>query len=365
MAILAALGKTSAKVFRRPRVAIFSTGSELVARGQPLPPGCIYDANGPMLEAAVLELGCQPVPLGIVPDDFEAILSVLERALQAADVVLLSGGTSKGLGDLSYRAVAMLVSTWDHRTWHSGQAGQAALSGRSTRTRRWSSCRVFHFRRRLLFRNLCAPLLARLAGRRVPPLRQCVVKVVSSPSPPEPGRREYIPARVFPVGKDLAAWPISKGSGSVSAFNQADGYLVVETLEEIVPAGAELHAVWILRSHGAAGSDDYRQPLCGCRLSGGQVAPTGTAGQDPGSGPDSRSSSGCAKGMVDSGRDSPFGPTKPASIINRFWTPDLGAGIPDTAGCRASSFVKRIQGSAGDGLQTILTLSWRIPVAGW
>jgi putative molybdopterin biosynthesis protein len=237
VAILAALGRTSAKVFRRPRVAIFSTGSELVARGQPLPPGCIYDANGPMLEAAVLELGCQPVPLGIVPDDFQAILSVLERALGAADVVLLSGGTSKGLGDLSYRAVAQLCRPGI--IVH----GIAAKPGKPL-------CLALHEGKAVVilpgfplsatftFQEFVAPLLARLAGRKVPPLRQRVVKV-AHPLHSEPGRREYIPVRVFPVGEDLVAWPIVKGSGSVSAFNQADGYLVVETLEEMVPAGAK------------------------------------------------------------------------------------------------------------------------------
>src|SRR5262249_12240739 len=65
------------------------------------------DSNATVLADAVRELGAEPVPLGIVPDDRAALERVLHRALDC-DVVLLSGGTSKGVGDLSYRAVAEL-----------------------------------------------------------------------------------------------------------------------------------------------------------------------------------------------------------------------------------------------------------------
>src|SRR5206468_11020247 len=70
-------------------------------------PGMIYDSNATVLADAVHELGGEPVPLGIVPDDRAALAAVLRRAL-ACDLVLLSGGTSKGEGDISYRVVGEL-----------------------------------------------------------------------------------------------------------------------------------------------------------------------------------------------------------------------------------------------------------------
>jgi putative molybdopterin biosynthesis protein len=105
--VLAALGLERVIVVRRPRVAIVSTGDELVAPGKPLGPGLIYDSNATVLADAVRELGGEPVPFGIVPDDQNKLQEVLRRTL-ACDIILLSGGTSKGAGDISYRVVANL-----------------------------------------------------------------------------------------------------------------------------------------------------------------------------------------------------------------------------------------------------------------
>ena len=97
-------GSREIVVYRRPRVAIFSTGNEIVAPGQPLRPGAVYDSNAAIIGAAVEELGGVAVHLGVIPDDEEALASALARGLQS-DVVVFSGGTSKGAGDLSYRVV--------------------------------------------------------------------------------------------------------------------------------------------------------------------------------------------------------------------------------------------------------------------
>ena len=104
---LAAVGLAEVAVWRRPRVAILSTGDEVVAPGRPLPPGGVYDSNAAILGAAVEELGGVPVPLGIAPDDEAALAELLEVALRE-DLVLLSGGTSKGAGDVAARVVARL-----------------------------------------------------------------------------------------------------------------------------------------------------------------------------------------------------------------------------------------------------------------
>src|SRR5262245_26120008 len=114
--VLAALGIERVAVVRRPRVAIISTGDELRAPGEPLPgsktaeqtllpTGCVYDSNATVLADAVREIGCEPVPLGIVPDDFAKLREAFGRAVAECDAVLLSGGTSKGAGDVSYRVV--------------------------------------------------------------------------------------------------------------------------------------------------------------------------------------------------------------------------------------------------------------------
>jgi len=105
--VVAALGVAQVDVYRRPRVAIFSTGNEIVAPGAPARLGTVYDSNAATIGAAVAELGCLPVHLGVVPDDDAALAETLARALEA-DAVIFSGGTSKGAGDISYRTVSRL-----------------------------------------------------------------------------------------------------------------------------------------------------------------------------------------------------------------------------------------------------------------
>jgi putative molybdopterin biosynthesis protein len=106
--MLAACGIASLEVVRKPRVGVLSTGDELVAAGEPLRPAAIHDANGPITCAAVAENGCEPVFYGAVPDDETALDAAIRTAFAACDAVILSGGTSKGAGDLTYRLVGRL-----------------------------------------------------------------------------------------------------------------------------------------------------------------------------------------------------------------------------------------------------------------
>ena len=104
----AACGLATIPVYRKPRIGILSTGNELVPPGKPLGPAAIHDANGPILCAAVAENGCEPVFFGAIADDEVALDFAIRAAFRQCDGVLLSGGTSKGAGDLTYRLVSRL-----------------------------------------------------------------------------------------------------------------------------------------------------------------------------------------------------------------------------------------------------------------
>ncbi|NUB17316.1 molybdopterin biosynthesis protein, partial [Azospirillum brasilense] len=106
--VLAAIGRAEVSVVRRPRVAILSTGDEIVAPGEPIRPGAVYDSNAAILAAAVEELGGEPVRLGIARDDEAELAPLVEQGL-TCDALLLSGGTSKGAGDRPYRIVSRLT----------------------------------------------------------------------------------------------------------------------------------------------------------------------------------------------------------------------------------------------------------------
>jgi molybdopterin molybdotransferase len=93
------VGAAALRVARRPRVALLSTGDELVMPGQPLPPGAIYNSNRFTLRGLVQALGCLCTDFGIVPDRLDATREALARAAQGHDVIVTSGGVSVGEED--------------------------------------------------------------------------------------------------------------------------------------------------------------------------------------------------------------------------------------------------------------------------
>lgn len=99
LGLAATAGAAELTVTRRPRVALFSTGDELVMPGQPLPPGAIYNSNRYALRALIEGLGCEVLDLGIVPDRLDATRAALREAAARADVILTSGGVSVGEED--------------------------------------------------------------------------------------------------------------------------------------------------------------------------------------------------------------------------------------------------------------------------
>jgi molybdopterin molybdotransferase len=111
IALLAAVQHTSVQVYRRPRVAILSTGKELVPPDQPLAPGQIVDSNQYALAALVQQFGGIPLCQGIVPDDPEQLRGAIAQAIETADLVLSSGGVSVGEHDYVERILSELGAT--------------------------------------------------------------------------------------------------------------------------------------------------------------------------------------------------------------------------------------------------------------
>ncbi len=110
LGLLASLGLSEIAVRPRLRVALFSTGDEVLEPGQPLAPGCIYDSNRVTLAAALHRLGMEVIDLGLVRDDPAALEATLHRAVAQADVVVTSGGVSAGDADHTRDLLARLGS---------------------------------------------------------------------------------------------------------------------------------------------------------------------------------------------------------------------------------------------------------------
>jgi putative molybdopterin biosynthesis protein len=238
--VLAAVGIASVKVWRKPVVAILSTGDEIIAPGEKMQPAKVYDSNGQVLADAVRELGGEPRRLGITHDDTSALRERLRYALTVADVVLLSGGTSKGAGDVSYRVVAELTDPGIVAHGVALKPGKpiclAATGGRAVVVLPgFPTSAIF------TFHEFVAPVIRLLAGRgaeeRTTVPARLAVKVNS-----EIGRTEYLLVGLVETADggemQLAAYPMGQGSGSVTSFSRADGFATIGRHEEIVQAGA-------------------------------------------------------------------------------------------------------------------------------
>jgi len=252
--VLAAIGVASVDVCRKPVVAILSTGDEIIPPGQPMQPARIYDSNAQVLADAVRELGCEPRRLGIVSDDTNQLRTMVRDALTGSDAVLLSGGTSKGAGDVSYRVVAELSDPGIVAHGVALKPGKpiclAATGGKPVVVLPgFPTSAIF------TFHEFVAPVLSAMAGRgleqRSTVQARLAVKVNS-----EIGRTEYLlvglieavdttgaaatsaPGASAPrEAGHYIAYPMGQGSGSVTTFSRADGFTTIGRHEEIVQAG--------------------------------------------------------------------------------------------------------------------------------
>jgi putative molybdopterin biosynthesis protein len=241
--MLAAIGHDRASVVRRPRVAILSTGDEIVEPGTQMRPGLVYDSNARIVADAVRELGGDPRFVGTFADDEAALREGLRRALADSDLVLLSGGTSKGEGDLN----SVVVDELDPGIIVHGVALKPgkpiclAADGRRPVVilPGFPTSAVF------TFHEFVAPVLRRLLGlssdRRESVPADLAVRVAS-----ERGRLEYLlVGLVHRPDATLAAYPMGKGSGSVTAFSRADGFVRIPRNTEIVEAESEVEVTLI------------------------------------------------------------------------------------------------------------------------
>lgn len=244
--MLAACGFAQVDVVRRPKVAVLSTGDELVALGQPLRPGTVYDSNGAIIAAAVAEAGGEPVAFGAYPDDEAALEAAIRKALGACDIVVLSGGTSKGAGDLSHRVVSRLGKPGVIVHGVALKPGKplclavaegkpiVVLPGFPT-----SAIFTFH--------AFVAPVIRAKAGL-APEAAVTVEATVPVRIPSEMGRKEFVLVALVAGEAGKIAFPIGKGSGSVTTFSQADGFLEVDALRTSVDAGTQAQVTLIGRA---------------------------------------------------------------------------------------------------------------------
>ena len=244
--ILAACGIAHVTVARKPRVAVVSTGDELVQPGQLLPPAAIYDTNGAIVAAAINENGGEPLFFGAVPDDETRLEAAMRWALAEADMLVLSGGTSKGAGDLSHRLIARLGKPGIIAHGVALKPGKplclAVCDGKPV-----VILPGFPTSAMFTFHDMIVPVLRRMAG--LPPRSDAKVNAkVPVRIASELGRTEFVMVSLVEGSDGLIAYPSGKGSGAITSFAQADGFLRIDALADQMPAGTETE-VTLLTPH--------------------------------------------------------------------------------------------------------------------
>ncbi|MFH1985124.1 MAG: gephyrin-like molybdotransferase Glp [Pseudomonadota bacterium] len=236
--LLAAFGKDPVRVFRRPEVAIVSTGDEIIPIHQRPETGQIRDVNSYSLAAMVTAGGGTPIPMGITADQADGLIEKCRAAAELSDMVLISGGSSVGTRDYTIDALNALP---DNELLVHGIAispGKPAILARSGKRPVWGL--PGHVTSAMIvFEMVVTPFLDRLRGldethrrRRSVPAR--LSRNVASTQ----GRTDFVRVQLSETDEGLLATPVLGKSGLLNTMVRADGLVTIAENTEGLDAGA-------------------------------------------------------------------------------------------------------------------------------
>lgn len=233
LGVIAAIGLIKVKVFKKPRVAVISTGNELIEPGRQLPKAKIYDINQSTLTASIFECGCTPVIFGIIKDNLKEIQRSLEKALKTTDAVITSGSTSAGIEDVLPKILNELGKPGIIVEGLSAKPGKpttiAALNGKIAFALPGHPTSAL-----IIFDLLVSPILHKLAGL-ITETRFTVSAKVATRIFSAKGRRTYAPVRLVKNASDeLVAYSISAESGAITTLAKADGFIEIPETREFI-----------------------------------------------------------------------------------------------------------------------------------
>ena len=233
--ILASLGVREVEVVKIPKIAVLTTGNELVELCEELEVGKIVNSNSPMICAAIKEIGCIPIPLGIAKDNPKEIESKIEEGLRVADAVVITGGTSVGEKDY----VSVVVKNLGNLIVHGVSmkpgmpTGLAVINGKPVLL-----LPGFPMAALLAFYTFMPKIVERLLGIKILKKKGEIIKAIAKRRiPSSSGIRTF--ARV--IYKNGFVEPLrTSGSGIITSMIKANGLVVIEEDKEGIEEGEEV-----------------------------------------------------------------------------------------------------------------------------
>ncbi len=231
VAVLSGLGIDKVRVYRPPRVTVFSTGVELVPPGSPLPVAKLYDVNGYVITAMLKELGAEATFKGILPDNYDDMKSSIKDALDSSDVVITTGSTSAGYGDMIYKVFRDLGAKIIVHGLKARPGKPTAIAVKGDKI--LFGLPGFPLSAMMNLYTVVAPVILKMRG--LEPRSEIPVVKARIPFrfPAGRGFMELIPVQlVVNVDGTLSAYPLMTGSGSIVGIGLSDGFIVAEENRE-------------------------------------------------------------------------------------------------------------------------------------
>ena len=238
--VLAALGRNKVKVYRKPKIPIISTGRELIEPGEKIKPYKVYDVNTYTISAAVKEAGGEPIIIGIAGDNYKEIKEKIEKSLQIGDLILISGGTSAGIGDIVYKVMGEISEIIVHGL--KVKPGKPTVIG-ITEGKLIIGLPGWPVSALTIFNILVKPIIHMLSGKTKTEKQLYREVRVASRIIPAKGRMNLIPISIIinEKGEEIA-YPLLKHSGAIATLTRADGYLIIPENINLIEAGEKVKA---------------------------------------------------------------------------------------------------------------------------
>ncbi len=255
IAVLATAQCLEVPVYRRPKVAILSTGDELVAPGASLKPGQLVDSNQYALTAAVIAAGCEAVPLGIVPDDPDKLKQAIAHALSVADVVLSTGGVSVGdydyveqiLTELGGQIQIKSVAIKPGKPLTVATFPPSTTLGDSARNLLYFGLPGNPVSALVTFWRFVQPALGKLSGLNHGFLPEFILAKTQQDLRAGGQRETYLWGQIHSVDSEYR-FEVAGGShssGNLINLAQTNGLAIVPVGKKLIPAGEMVQVMWV------------------------------------------------------------------------------------------------------------------------